>query len=330
MTHTASSAIPPELISYADKADQMNDELSYIAAQLRAVLRRLRATCTEFPALPGEPGLADNLVAYVNRIAPTDRWVRQVAFWFQQADSSSGLAHVTAVAVLLGLLVIGPPARTPAGLVDRPAIRSRAEWGAHEPGSEHVCPASPSYPICLPSGRTEQRYDPSSEEGREGYAPYAELKPGSSLAEILDTVVIHHEGNTATHDVKQIQEQHMAENGWYDIGYHYIVAADGTIYEGRDIGVRGRHVEGANTGKVGVLLLGDFERHKWDRHNWWDFQNDRPTAAQLESTRRLIRWLDSEYRITEVTGHNDFKDTECPGDELEPHIESFNEVAQEQ
>ena len=79
------------------------------------------------------------------------------------------------------------------------------------------------------------------------------------LAGILDNIVIHHEGNNQTYDVRHVQRQHMFGDGWWDIGYHFIVGPAGTIYEGRDIGVRGSHAKGANTGKIGVLFLGDFE-----------------------------------------------------------------------
>ena len=46
--------------------------------------------------------------------------------------------------------------------------------------------------------------------------------------------------------------------GWADVGYHYLVDKDGTIYEGRNIAIRGAHTQGHNTGSAGVCLLGDF------------------------------------------------------------------------
>lgn len=190
--------------------------------------------------------------------------------------------------------------------IPQPEMQSRSDWGAREPSFD----------------RNEGRYD--SEKNPSGYADYKDLKPGQPLPEILDTVVIHHEGNSQTHDPRRVQDKHMDGNGWADIGYHYIIGADGTIYQGRDINVRGSHVDGQNTGKIGILFLGDFE------NNWWDNDDD-PTQAQIESSKNLIRWLDSEYGIETVLGHKDVEgqDTECPGDNLEPIIPELDEVAQE-
>jgi hypothetical protein len=34
-----------------------------------------------------------------------------------------------------------------------------------------------------------------------------------------------------------------------------MIAKDGTIYEGRELNIRGAHVQGFNTGSVGIVLL---------------------------------------------------------------------------
>jgi RHS repeat-associated protein len=65
-----------------------------------------------------------------------------------------------------------------------PIIVLRSDWGAEAPSC---------------NGCVEGFYDPQDNPG--GYAPYSELLPGRSLADILDTIVIHHEGNAQTHDV---------------------------------------------------------------------------------------------------------------------------------
>ncbi|HEY1013327.1 MAG TPA: WXG100 family type VII secretion target [Herpetosiphonaceae bacterium] len=206
----------------------------------------------------------------------------------------------------------GTPTPTP-----KPEIVSRDDWGARAPNFESV---------------KEGRYDPAT--NTDGYAYYSELQPGATLADSLDTVVIHHAGNTNDKTVKSVQDLHMDVEQWADIGYHYIIGPDGTIYEGRDITARGSHVAGANTGKVGILILGDFEPGPspgfYDHGFEWDRDGDNePTPAQLESAAALIGWLDSSYGIDNVFGHNHFNPTECPGDLLEEHLEDLNAVAQE-
>ena len=81
-----------------------------------------------------------------------------------------------------------------------------------------------------------------------------------------------------------------------------MIDADWKIFEGRSINVRGAHVEGANTGSVWVVLLGNFEEAA-------------PPEIQLRATRELIDHLRSSYpHITHLAGHCDFnQDSVCPG-----------------
>lgn len=205
-----------------------------------------------------------------------------------------------------------------------PNIVSRQDWGAREPGNMRFCVQRAG---CFNVPDAEGLYDPNTNQA--GYANYADLLPGQELPDIYNQIVIHHEGNSQTYDPVQVKKKHMMNNGWHDIGYHFIIGPDGTIYEGRDINVRGAHVEGGNTGKVGVLLLGDFEPGR----EFWIFtlpdRDDHPTNSQLNSTIKLIRWLDYNYGIDSVVGHGDLNVTECPGAYCINFMPTFNDAAQD-
>jgi hypothetical protein len=126
------------------------------------------------------------------------------------------------------------------------------------------------------------------------------------LAQVYRTIAVHHSypflRDSAT--MLQIQEAHQDSRRWADIGYHYGIGADGTIYEGRDIRVRGANVENYNWGTAGVVLMGDFEQ-------------EAPTEAQLIALHTLIAWLTATLRCTHLAGHSDFNPrTQCPGDNL--------------
>lgn len=140
----------------------------------------------------------------------------------------------------------------------------------------------------------------------------------SAMAEDWDysTVAIHHSGDAGATDPVEIQRKHMVEKGYDDIGYHYLIHPNGRIYEGRYLTLKGSHVELANTGKIGVLLMGDFE------HQSWDFSDDEPTSAQLASAEALIRTLKVELgTVSRLGGHRDYKPTtECPGNALYPRL----------
>ena len=112
-------------------------------------------------------------------------------------------------------------------------------WGAHAPGL---------YGAQNPAGSSNEGV--YSNQNPDGYYTYDE-----NLADIYHTT-IHHEGDDATKDVRAVQEAEM-NSGFYDIGYHFVIGSDGTIYEGRDIGARGNHAY-PNTGNIGILWLGDF------------------------------------------------------------------------
>jgi len=90
---------------------------------------------------------------------------------------------------------------------------------------------------------------------------------------------------------------------WPDVPYHYYIAVDGQIAEGRDI----RYAGDTNTdydpkGHALIVLEGNFE-------------NEQPTTKQLESLRELSAWLSATYEIpiSEIKGHNDYAATACPG-----------------
>ena len=206
------------------------------------------------------------------------------------------------------------------------SVIDREEWGARDPNFSALVPGT-----LLNHAEPEGRYDPSTNPG--GYAPYSELKPGESLDSILDTVVIHHSGDAvvgslvsdAPPTVKDVQVQHMFVEAYADIAYHYAIDAEGNVFEGRPIDVRGHHVAGANTGKIGIVLLGDFEPGpRWDRDNLDDLP---PPQAQVDSAKILISQLDDRYGIEEVLPHTDVVEgTECPGDGVLPLIPEFNDL----
>jgi hypothetical protein len=92
---------------------------------------------------------------------------------------------------------------------------------------------------------------------------------------------------------------------WPDLAYHFLIAPDGKIYEGRQI----QYEPETNThykvnGNIGVEMMGDFNAQ-------------RPSPAQVESCVRLVAWLSSEYNVDleHVRTHRDAApgQTDCPG-----------------
>ncbi len=93
---------------------------------------------------------------------------------------------------------------------------------------------------------------------------------------------------------------------WFDIPYHYYIAVDGQIAEGRPIKYAGdTNTEYDPTGHALVVLEGSFNK-------------DQPTPAQIESMKKVVLWLARKYRVPadNIKGHNDYAVTGCPGENL--------------
>lgn len=163
-------------------------------------------------------------------------------------------------------------------------IVPRSGWVAVEPDLENS---------------VEGLFDPETNPG--GWYTYDE-----PLSQVLSTIVVHHSALPLIDGPREIQKLHMHNKGFADIGYQFVIDYSGHIYEGRPIDVRGAHTGRHNTGTVGIVLLGNFER-------------TRSSKAQLSSLEQLGRCLAAEYQISHLAGHRDFQPeaTVCPGQKLE-------------
>lgn len=184
-----------------------------------------------------------------------------------------------------------PPTAVP--IVAKPAMVERADWGA----------LSPDLDALFENGYYDKLTNP------EGWYVYPEQLNGS-----YQTLVIHHsafyEGDGLS-TMLEIQRAHREDRNWADVGYHFMVDKNGTIYEGRDMTVRGIHVEGFNTGSLGVCLLGDY-------------RFEAPSDAQLTSLYALNDWIVYRTAVTHLAGHKDFNDfTECPGTFIANQLEDI-------
>ncbi len=172
-----------------------------------------------------------------------------------------------------------------------PTIVSREEWGA--------------VPFTLKGGDTgEIKIDgqiipnPTEEDLREFY----------------DTIVIHHTTRPANEPMADLQESQLDK--FSDVGYHFAINANGTIYEGREIFRNGSHVADQNSHKIGIVLMGHLDPS-------FDFnaESTRPTESQIVSLQRLIGWLNYKYGIDSVKKHKDLNpQTECPGQYAEEDL----------
>ena len=185
--------------------------------------------------------------------------------------------------------------------IGRPGVLTRAQWGADE----------------------------SMRTGTPDFAPIRKL------------IVHHTDTPNADPDpaatVRAIYTYHVRTRGWNDIGYNFLVDQQGRIYEGRysrsyapgqvpigedaeGRGVIGAHAEGANTGSVGISLLGNFT-------------SQLPTDPALNSLQAMLAWKADRHSIDvmaadsypHLAGHSDTKATSCPGGALYNFLPTIRE-----
>lgn len=97
-------------------------------------------------------------------------------------------------------------------------------------------------------------------------------------------------------DAASIKRWHL-EQGWSDIGYHFVIRLDGTIEIGRDESVPGSHVKGFNKGSIGVVYVGGLDAQGKAK--------DTRTDAQKKAMEWLCRELGAAYPIARFRGHRD-------------------------
>jgi hypothetical protein len=143
--------------------------------------------------------------------------------------------------------------------------------------------------------------------------------------------ILHHSAgsNTKTDYVNVVRNiflLHTQTNGWDDIGYNFVVAQDGTIFEGREHqnkdstdNIKGAHFCGKNTNTMGICLLGNY-------------MTTSPTPEAVKSIEHLFTWkcykdgikplgstnhpTSTSPLLPNIAGHQDGCATACPGDSL--------------
>jgi N-acetylmuramoyl-L-alanine amidase len=137
-------------------------------------------------------------------------------------------------------------------------------------------------------------------------------------------IIVHHTAFDNTPDAtkadsfaiaQEIQNLHMDTNGWIDSGQHFTISRGGYIMEGRHRSLErlqagsdmvvGAHTVGQNSQGIGIEDNGTYTTAA-------------PPQVLYDSLTSLCAYICSQYGLspTQIFGHRDFNDTECPGDVL--------------
>jgi hypothetical protein len=146
------------------------------------------------------------------------------------------------------------------------------------------------------------------------------MPPKNYKTHIPVRITIHHEGtklevqDDAAKKINAIQRWGMgAEKNWADIPYHYLIAPNGTIYEGRNVYTVGEtSTEYDPTGHLLICCLGNLEEQLLP-------------PQQLQSLIGLTAYAANQFKIStdSIASHRDYSmHTTCPGKNLYPYIQN--------
>lgn len=152
------------------------------------------------------------------------------------------------------------------------------------------------------------------------------------LKDAYTTIVIHHSDFQEPPGPLGIKDYHLQVSGFSDIGYHFVISPDGTIYEGRPLDRMGAHAgitreaksdprKDPDWGSLGIVLDGLFTV-------------DAPPPEQLAALDALLASLRKRFpKVVRVIGHREVRAwaesrglhpigelKDCPGDGLFAHI----------
>lgn len=128
----------------------------------------------------------------------------------------------------------------------------------------------------------------------------------------IQEVVLHHTWSPTAAQYQGpatwegIRDYHVGQRGWSDIGYHYGVGPDGSIWRLRPVTRAGAHVLNRNRHTVGVVLLGNYDVED-------------PVKHGLGVVAQVVRVVCERFKLKagQIRFHREFQDKTCPGKRIE-------------
>ena len=140
-------------------------------------------------------------------------------------------------------------------------------------------------------------------DGIVGPATLAKLIPQrlKKSKRMINKIIIHCSATPEGKDytVDDIRRWHK-QQGWSDIGYHYVVYRNGDVVNGRDVDIQGAHCadNGGNINSIGICYIGGCARDG-------KTPKDTRTDAQKLALLNLLLDLKKLYPHAVILGHRD-------------------------
>lgn len=141
-------------------------------------------------------------------------------------------------------------------------------------------------------------------DGLVGPATMAKLIPVrlKRSKRVIKEIIVHCSATPegCNFDVNDIRRWHK-QQGWSDIGYHYVIGRHGELWNGRDVDVQGAHCAegGHNRYSIGVCYIGGCAKDG-------KTPKDTRTLQQKAVLIQLLTDLKRLYPMAKIYGHRDF------------------------
>lgn len=114
-------------------------------------------------------------------------------------------------------------------------------------------------------------------------------------------LVVHCSATRPSMDIgaKEIRAWHKNQ-GWEDIGYHYVIRRNGKVEKGRNEAMIGAHVAAYNATSIGVCMVGGVNQADFTK------AENNFTKEQFAALKELLTDLAKRYPGAKVLGHRDF------------------------
>jgi len=155
-----------------------------------------------------------------------------------------------------------------------------------------------------------QRANGLTPDGIVGPKTWAKIQPRAvatkrrAITEIILHCTATKEGRPCT--VEAIRACHVKERGFSDIGYNFVIYADGSVHAGRSLDISGAHCIDHNAHSIGISYVGGLDANGKPK--------DTRTPAQKKAIADLVAKLRAQYNIpkSKIYGHYEFANKLCP------------------
>ena len=128
------------------------------------------------------------------------------------------------------------------------------------------------------------------------------MEPRSST----EYLVVHCSATKPSMDIglREIKRWHVDDNGWRDVGYHYIIRRNGEVELGRSNRDTGAHAAGYNHKSISLCMVGGMAEDNSAENNF--------TAQQWTALLDLVKQIKVDYPEADIIGHNEISEQEWP------------------